>query len=242
MPTRASVTPRASAAMLGAVLSVLSFQTAGAQGPQGAVNVGERWACRAADAGHPANIALTGGAKEMSLHCIPINVTLTTSTGRVFVIGNPQTGGASNASEERISVASPAYAGSVTASDLNDQWVEMIRKGLAVDPGAGTGTINVGDRWVCRPADANHPQDAAATGGTPATPLSCRAVNFSMRTSGGQLIVIGHPQTARAKADTNEQTAAITAPDYSGALTSAQINDRWNASVNRVFNIADSAA
>jgi hypothetical protein len=229
---------RASGAVLGAALSILSFQADRAEAQQAPVNVGPRWACRPADAGHSANVSMTIGKTQMSVHCTPLNVTITTNTGRVFVIGNPQPNGGSSASEQ-ISATSPAYSASMTASDLNNQYIEMIEKSLSVDEGTTSGTMNVGDRWVCRPTDAAHPQNAVTTDAAK-TPLSCRAVNLSMRMSTGQMIVIGHTHSMP-KSDTKTDTAEI-APPSSAGLTPEQMAANWNASIYRIFDIATSAA
>jgi hypothetical protein len=230
-------TVRASGAAVGAALSILSFQAGRAEAQEAPVNVGPRWACRPADAGYGANVSMTNGKTQISLHCTPLNVTITTSTGRVFVIGNPQPDAASSTSEQ-ISVTSPVSSGTMTASDVNGQWVDMIKKSLSVDEGT-SGTMNVGDRWVCRSADAAHPQNAVTTEAAK-TPLSCRAVNLSMRMGTGQMIVIGHTHPMP-KSDTKTETAEI-APPSSAGLTPEQMAANWNASVNRIFDIATSAA
>jgi hypothetical protein len=228
-----------------ASLATLTVQQARADAPspQPAVYVGERWVCRPADASNAANAVMASGTQQ--LHCRPINVTLTTSSGRVYVIGKPQTD--ASGGEERVSVTSPAYTGGVTGKGLNDSWIDMVKKGLAVGETSSNGVVNVGDRWVCRPADADHPSNASMPSAGAAVPLSCRAVNFSMQTSSGQLIVIGHAQakakpSVSAKDDTKEQTAPMSAPSYASGLTVEQMNDSWNAYVNRVFDIATSAA
>jgi hypothetical protein len=179
------------------------------------------------------------------LRCRPINGTLTTSSGRVYVIGKSQAD--ASGGEERVSVTSPAYTAGGTTKDLHDSWIDMVKKGLVVEETSSNGVVTVGDRWVCRPSDTGHPSNASMSSAGAAVPLSCRAVNLSMQTSSGQLIVIGRVQakakpSVNPKDDTNEQTAPMSAPSYASGLTVAQMNDSWNAYVNRVFNIATSAA
>jgi hypothetical protein len=229
--------PRAGALAIGVALGALSLAAeAGAQAPpthQGAIHIGERWVCRPADAGHPANASSTNS--KTSMHCTPINATVTTKSGRVIVIGTPET----NAATEQVSVTIPATGG-MTAIELNQRYVEMMRKSLEVEGPHKKGAINVGARWVCRPVNGTHPQNAALN--APATPLSCRAVNFSMTTTSGETIVVGHPAQVPTSVDTTEETGTIAAPNYAGTLTSEQQSAAWNDSVYRVFDIADSAA
>jgi hypothetical protein len=226
---------RRTALVAAAALVILSLTArADAQADQGAIHVGERWVCRPADAAHPANATSTNS--KASVHCMPINATMTTSSGRVIVIGTPQT----NAAAEQVTVQVPSAMGGMTPVQMNQRYVEMMRKSLQIEGTGANGTINVGDRWVCRPVDAGHPQNAAMNAS--ATPLSCRAVNFSMTTASGQRVVVGHPGQSPTSVDTTEETGTIAAPNYSNALTPAQLNEVWNQSVYRVFNIADSAA
>jgi hypothetical protein len=228
-----------------ASLAVLTGQQprADAPSPQPAVYVGERWVCRPADTGNAPNAVMSSSTQQ--LRCRPINATLTTSTGRVYVIGKPQAD--ASGAEERISMTSPAYAAGATPKDVHDGWVDMMKKGLVVEEtGSSGGLVNVGDRWVCRASDTGHPANASLSSAGAAVPLSCRAVNIAMQTSSGQLIVIGRVQakakpSVNPKDDTNTQTAPMSAP-YSSGLTVAQMNDAWNAYVNRVFDIATSAA
>lgn len=240
-------TPRrivcASASTLAAALSILSFQPAGAQAPspQAQVNVGPRWACRPADSTYAPNASLTHEGKQLSAHCVPLNVTITTSTGRVFVIGNPQQNGASSAGEQ-ITVTSPTYTATMTASDVHNQWVDAIRKSLSVEQASGdssAGPMMVGDRWVCEPVSAAHPQNAVTTDASK-TPLSCREVNLAVKMPSGRMMVIGHTHSVPKK-DTNTETAEL-APPSSAGLTPQQMADNWNNSVYRIFDIATSAA
>jgi hypothetical protein len=228
-----------------ASLAALSIQPARADtpSPQPAVYVGERWVCRPADASNSANATMTSGTQQA--HCRAINVTLTTSDGRVYVIGKPQTD--ASGGEEQASMTSPAYSGGVTPKEFHDGWVAMVKRGLGVEDTTSNGVVNIGNRWVCRPADADHPISASTSSKGTAVPLSCRAVNLSLQTSSGQMIVIGHVQakakpSVSAKDDTNEQTAPLSAPLYAAGLTIQEMNDSWNSCVNRVFNIATSAA
>ncbi|HTJ27441.1 MAG TPA: hypothetical protein VMA36_14875 [Candidatus Limnocylindria bacterium] len=198
------------------------------------MNVGERWVCRGADTAHPANASMSGSNQALS--CREVNATITTSTGQVYVIGNPAS---STAPDERITVAGPVLSGEMTVSGLNDRWVEMMENALGTEATSG-GTVNVGDRWVCRPADATHPQNAALSGGG-SRPLACRPVNVSMTMSTGQLIVIGHVRARPPQPTATGETDMI-APPPSSALTPKQLDDAWTNTVMRVFNIATSAA
>jgi hypothetical protein len=199
--------------------------------PQAPVYVGERWLCRPPDASTTANGVMASGTEP--LHCTALNVTLTTSTGRVYVIGKPQ---ADASNEERISVTSPNSA-AAGGKDLHDSWVDMVKKGLQTGDTGSNGVVNVGDRWVCRRADPDHPANASTSSAGGTVPLSCRSVNGTIQTSNGQMIVIG-----RTRARPSPSAAPMTSPPYAQGLSVEQQNASWNAYVNRVFDIATSAA
>jgi hypothetical protein len=192
------------------------------------IYVGERWLCRPPDASTTANGTMAGGTEP--LRCTPLNVTLTATNGQVDVVGNPQADASGN--EERISVTSPNYTGTISGKDLHDSWVDMVKKGLQTGE-----TVNVGDRWVCRRADAGHPANASMTSAGAGVPLSCRSVNGTIQTSTGQMIVIGSVRARPPSA-----APMMTSPPYSSGLSVEQQNANWNAYVNRVFDIATSAA
>lgn len=200
--------------------------------PQPPVYVGERWLCRPPDASTTANGVMASGTEP--LHCTPLNVTLTTNTGQVYVVGKPQS--EASGAEEHITVKSPNYTGTVSGKDLHDSWVDMVKKGLQTGETGSNGVVNVGDRWVCRRADADHPANASMSTAGGAVPLSCRSVNGTIQTSSGQMIVIGRTRARPPSA------APMTAPPYSNGLSVEQQNASWNAYVNRVFDIATSAA
>jgi hypothetical protein len=235
---RVPVLLAACASATAASLAAISIQPARAQAPspQPPVYVGDRWVCRPTDASNPANGMLTSGSQQ--LRCRAVNVTLTTSDGHVYVIGKPQTD--ASAGEEQASMTSPDYTSGVTPKELHDSWVQMVAKGLAVENTPSNGVVNAGTRWVCRPVDADHPANASTSSKGATVPLSCREVNVSMQMSSGQMIVIGRVQAKpKPKADTSQ---TMSAPPYAAGLSVQQMNDNWNAYVNRVFNIATSAA
>jgi hypothetical protein len=232
------------AAMTAATLAALTVQQAGAQAPapQAPVYVGERWVCRPADSANAANTVMMGSGGQQ-MHCRSENVTITASDGRVYVVGKPQADGSGDT--ERISVTSPSSSATMTVQDLNQNWVDMMRKALVVDDTGSTNVANIGDRWVCRPQDASNPANASMSSPSGSVALHCRAVNLSIHTSGG-MIVIGHVQAKRPstspKDDTSEQTGSMTTPPYDKGLTADQLNRSWNNYVYRVFDIATSAA
>jgi len=210
--------------------ALVPAHAANAQAAATTTNLGDRWVCRTADASNAQNATATIGGAPLSLACRSINVTLTTADGRTVVVGNPKGGDST-----RMSIKSPQYSGSMTASGLNDQWVTMMRTALGIGPGAASGTMNAGPRWVCRAADAANPQNGSLNGAS--TALSCRAVNFSMKTSGGQTIVVGTPPAATSSTTTasTAQTISVAAPDYGGSLSPSQLNTAWVNNTYRLF-------
>jgi hypothetical protein len=230
----------AHACAFAAVASLAAVSTArvdAQQQPQQPINVGERWVCRPADAAHAANATMA----KQSLDCYAINATITTSAGQVYIIGNPQT--STSGGEERITVAGPTLSADITSSGLHDRFVEMMENALGAE-GASGGTVNVGDRWVCRAPDGTHPQNVTLNAGGAGRPLACRAVNVQMTMSSGQLIVIGRVRARPAQpAPAPTATAGeMIAPPPSNALTPKQLDDAWNSAVMRVFDISTSAA
>ena len=194
--------------------------------------VGERWACRTADASNPQNVTATIGGAPLSLACRPVNVKLTMSDGRTVTIGNPQAGGASASAV----MSSPQYSGNVTASGLNDRWVAMMKRSLGIASTPANGTVNVGNRWVCRPADAQNAQNASMTGSSRA--LACRPINLTLHAANGVTIVIGTPAAAQSTAQTTAsapRTVAVESPQYNAALSPAQLNDAWVKNTYAVF-------
>jgi hypothetical protein len=168
------------------------------------------------------------------MHCYAVNATLTAPNGQVYVIGKPQADASGN--EERVTITSPNAAAAGNPKDLYDSWVAMVQKGLAAGDTTSNGVVNVGDRWVCRPPDGSHPANASISTAGGTTSFACHAVNASMQTSSGQMIVIGHVQARPRPAP------AMTAPPYAEGLSVEQMNASWNNYVNRVFDTATSAA
>ncbi|MBV8149930.1 MAG: hypothetical protein JOY59_00105 [Candidatus Eremiobacteraeota bacterium] len=210
---------------------MLAPAAAAAQNTSSSTTLGPRWVCRSADSANAQNVTATIAGAPVALSCRPINVTLTMSSGRTVTIGNPQ--GDASAS---VTMKSPQYAGGMTVSGLQDQWIEMMKSSLGIANVPPGGTVSVGPRYVCRPADNAFPQNGSMTGSSQA--LACRAVNFSMQTSTGQTIVVGTPQPAEQAATAGAarpDTISVPGPNLSGALTPEQLNDRWVTTTYQLF-------
>jgi hypothetical protein len=92
----------------------------------------------------------------------------------------------------------------------------------------------VGDRWVCRRPDADHPQNATSSDNVA---LSCRPINAGIPMSNGGMMVIGTVQARPANAA--NQPAMLLAPALSAGLTPAQLNDQWQTFVRQTLQIPD---
>ena len=95
-------------------------------------------------------------------------------------------------------------------------------------------TVQVGDRWVCRRADADHPQNATTSD---KVALSCRQINAAIPMSTGGMMVIGTVQARPANAAS--QSAMAFAPSLSDGLTPAQLDDQWRTFVRKTLQIPD---
>src|SRR5216684_3987914 len=80
--------------------------------------------------------------------------------------------------------------------------------------------FQVGERWVCRRPDSDHPQNATSSDNVA---LSCRMINAGIPMSNGGMIVIGTVQAR--PANPANQPAMVFAPALSDSLTPAQLND-----------------
>lgn len=91
--------------------------------------------------------------------------------------------------------------------------------------------FQVGDRWVCRRADAEHPQNATSAD---QVALNCRPVNAGIPMTNGGMIVIGTVQARAAS-----PPPMVFAPTLSDGLTPAQIHDQWQRFVRQALQIPD---
>ncbi len=96
-------------------------------------------------------------------------------------------------------------------------------------------TVQVGDRWVCRRPDADHPQNATTSDNVA---LSCRQINAAIPMSSGGMMIIGTVQTRPAPAGTSDPGVYM-APKLSDSLTPAQAHEQWQKFVRMALQIPD---
>jgi hypothetical protein len=100
-------------------------------------------------------------------------------------------------------------------------------------PPAGR-TVQIGERWVCRRADTDHPQNATTSDNVA---LNCRPINAGIPMSNGGMMVIGAVQAR--PANPANQAPAVFAPSLSDSLSPAQLNDSWQKFVRQALQIPD---
>lgn len=92
-------------------------------------------------------------------------------------------------------------------------------------------TVQLGDRWVCVRADAQHAQNATMSDNVS---LSCTQIAAAIPMQNGGMMVIGSVR-ARPAAD------VIYAPSPTAGLNPTQLNTQWEQFVKKTLQIPDVA-